>query len=105
MPRVCFELKVRPDRIEEYIERQANVWPEMRDALRNAGWTNYSLFLQNDGTLVGYVEVDDFERALKAMSTQEVNTLWQSEMAEYFVGIKSAPDENLHPLREIFHLD
>ena len=29
MQRVCFQLQVRPDRMEEYVERHAAVWPEM----------------------------------------------------------------------------
>jgi L-rhamnose mutarotase len=40
MERVCFLLKVRPDRIDEYRRRHASVWPEMLDALRSAGWRN-----------------------------------------------------------------
>ena len=44
MERVCFLLQVRPERIEEYKERHRAVWPEMQAALRETGWTNYSLF-------------------------------------------------------------
>ena len=45
MERVCFLLQVRPDRLDEYRARHREVWPEMLDALREAGWRNYSLFL------------------------------------------------------------
>ena len=39
--------------------------PEMLEALSRHGWRNYSLFLRDDGTLFGYVEVDGtFEAAL-----------------------------------------
>ena len=41
MERVCFLLRVDPERLDEYKERHRNVWPEMRDALREAGWGNY----------------------------------------------------------------
>jgi L-rhamnose mutarotase len=47
--RVCFLGRVRPDRLAEYRRRHADVWPEMLDALRAAGWSNYSLFLTDDG--------------------------------------------------------
>ena len=47
--RVCFQLQVRPERIAEYRERHTAVWPEMLRALQNTGWTNYSLFLREDG--------------------------------------------------------
>jgi len=43
MQRVCFLLKVRPERLEEYKVRHRTVWPEMLDALRETGWRNYSL--------------------------------------------------------------
>ena len=47
MERVCFQLHVRPERLDEYRERHRAVWPEMLDALREAGWSNYSLFLRD----------------------------------------------------------
>ena len=47
MPRVCFQLQVKPERIAEYRERHAAVWPEMREALATTGWRNYSLFLSD----------------------------------------------------------
>ncbi|MEO9237548.1 MAG: L-rhamnose mutarotase, partial [Jatrophihabitantaceae bacterium] len=59
MNRHCFLLRVRPDRLAEYRQRHAAVWPEMLLALRDCGWTNYSLFLRPDGLLVGYLEAAD----------------------------------------------
>ncbi len=97
MERVCFVLRVRPDRLEEYRERHRAVWPEMLDALRQAGWANYSLFLRADGLLVGYFETDDYERAQAVMDATDVNARWQAEMAPFF----EAP---LERLEEVFHL-
>jgi L-rhamnose mutarotase len=105
MTRICFELHVKPDKLNEYVERHAAVWPEMRDALREAGWHNYSLFVKDDGTLIGYLETEDFAAAQAAMALTEVNSRWQAEMADFFVALDGAPDENIVPLREIFHLD
>ncbi|MFI6599617.1 L-rhamnose mutarotase [Nonomuraea sp. NPDC050536] len=103
MERVCFLLQVKRERLEEYKERHRAVWPEMLDALRQAGWQNYSLFLKPDGLLVGYLETDDFAKAQQAMAATEVNGRWQAEMAEFFeVG---RPDEGLIRLGEVFHLD
>jgi L-rhamnose mutarotase len=106
MRRICFLLRVRPDRLDEYRSRHACVWPEMRDALRDTGWGNYSLFLADDGLLVGYLETDDFDAARAGMQAREVNSRWQAEMAEFFVALDgSRPDEAMKPLDEIFHLD
>jgi L-rhamnose mutarotase len=98
MNRVGFTLQVRPERMDEYRRRHAEVWPEMLDALRETGWTNYSLFLREDGLLVGYFETEDFERAKAGMEARDVNTRWQADMAQYFA------DGELERLEEVFHL-
>ncbi len=106
MQRVCFLLKVRPERLDEYVERHAAVWPEMLDALSSTGWTNYSLFLREDGLLVGYVETPDLQAALDGMARTDVNARWQAEMAPFFESLDGRrPDEAFLPLREVFHLD
>ena len=105
MPRYCFSLQVRPDRMEEYAERHRAVWPEMLAALEETGWHNYSLFLREDGLLIGYVESDDLDAARAAMAATEVNARWQAEMAPYFTQLEGAPDEGFVLLHEVFHLD
>ncbi|MFI0352779.1 L-rhamnose mutarotase [Actinomadura sp. 9N407] len=105
MKRVCFLLKVRPERLAEYRERHAEVWPDMLSALRDSGWHNYSLFLRDDGLLVGYLETRDFEAAQAAMARTEVNARWQAEMAPFFEDLDGRPDEGMWPLTEVFHLD
>jgi L-rhamnose mutarotase len=106
MERVCFLLKVRAERLDEYKRRHQAVWSDMLQALRDTGWTNYSLFLRDDGLLVGYLESPDFAAALRGMSTQEVNGRWQREMAPFFEDLDGRrPDEGLLRLEEVFHLD
>ena len=106
MARYCFCLQVRPDRMAEYVQRHRDVWPEMLQALDDSGWRNYSLFLRDDGLLIGYVEADDLDAAQGAMSALDVNTAWQAEMADFFTGINGRPpDESFLLLDEVFHLD
>ena len=103
--RYCFELHVRPDRLDEYKERHASVWPDMLQALKASGWHNYSLFLRPDGLLIGYVESDDLAAAQEAMGKTEVNARWQAEMGEFFADLDVAPDEGLVLLEEVFNLE
>src|SRR5580692_1574115 len=103
--RICFLLKVRKEMLEEYERRHAEVWPEMLDALRETGWRNYSIFLKSDGLLVGYVEVENFEKCRSAMKNYEVNARWQAEMSSFFEPMPGGADDNMAPLEEVFHLD
>jgi len=102
----CFLLQVRPDRLEDYAERHRAVWPEMLRALRDSGWSNYSLFLRDDGLLVGYVESEDLEAARAAMAATEVNARWQAEMGEFFTGLDGrGADQSFQLLPRVFHLE
>ncbi len=105
MQRICFVLQVKPERLDEYKERHRTVWPEMLAALRETGWGNYSLFLRDDGLLVGYLETENFERARAGMAQREVNYRWQREMGDFFVQPDGLfPDRAMQPLEEVFHL-
>jgi L-rhamnose mutarotase len=88
VPRACFTLQVRSDRLDEYRERHAAVWPDMLRALRDAGWRDYQLYLREDGLLVGIVETDDsvdgVAAAQAAMDRTEVSARWEADMAPFF---------------------
>jgi L-rhamnose mutarotase len=102
MQRICFTLQVRPDRLAEYRRRHAAVAPDMLSALADSGWRDYSLFLRQDGLLVGYLLADDFEGAQAALARTEASRRWEESMADFFVD--TAAEDKL-PLEEVFHLE
>jgi L-rhamnose mutarotase len=105
MQRVCFQLQVKHDRLEEYVQRHQPIWPEMLRALAATGWHNYSLFFREDGLLIGYFETDSLEKAREGMAATEVNARWQAEMSEFFVDLEGTPDQGFLQLTEVFNLD
>ena len=75
------------------------------DSLRETGWHNYSLFLRDDGMLVGYVETPDSQKALDGMATLDVNVRWQSEMRDFFEDAEGRdPDRQMARLEQVFYL-
>ena len=105
MQRVCFILQVKRDKLKQYKEAHKHVWPEMLAALRKHGWHNYSLFLRDDGLLIGYFETPaTLEDAVIAMSSEPVNSKWQEVMAPFFEGAGEHADEMMSQIEEIFHL-
>ncbi|WP_297081639.1 L-rhamnose mutarotase [uncultured Demequina sp.] len=106
MPRVCFTLQVDTDRLEEYVDAHRAVWPEMLEAIRDAGRRDYSLFLRPDGLLVGVYETDDDEASAAALAADARTATWESTMAPFFVSLDGdRPDQGAPQLPEVFHLE
>jgi len=100
--RMAFVLRVRPDKVDAYLEAHRQVWPEMLDALRRAGIRNYTIF-RSGNQMLGYFESDDLEAAAAYLASQEVSARWQDAMAELLE--ERVPDAGPPPLEEIFRLD
>jgi len=105
MTRVCFELQVRPELLDEYVARHSPVWPEMLAEIAASGRRNYSLFLAQGGGLVGYYETDDDAAAQAYLAASPVAARWEAEMGRFFVGLEGRPDQAATPLAEVFHLE
>ena len=105
MQRVCFQLQVKPDRLPAYIEAHAAVWPEMLAAIADSGRHNYSLFLREDGLLIGYYETESDEASQAALAADPRTAAWEAAMADYFVALGGRPDQSALVLDEIFNLE
>ena len=102
--RVCFELRIRPEMIDDYIARHSPVWPEMLDEIAASGRRNYSLFLADGGRLIGYYETDDDEASQAYLAASPVAATWEQSMQEFFVDLGGRADQAATPLREVFNL-
>ena len=105
MKRLCFLLQVKKGRVDEY-KREHQVWPEMLDAIKSVGIHNYSLFLREDGLLVGYLEADNPQESLSKLGQTDVNRRWQEHTAPFFEGGSGDLEEGEPKwLEHIFHLE
>jgi L-rhamnose mutarotase len=102
--RVCFELQVRPDLLDEYLRRHAPVRTEMLAEIAASGRRNYSLFHAGAGRIVGYYETDDDAASRAYLSGSEVAGRWEAEMAPFFIGLDGRADQAAAPITEVFHL-
>ena len=106
MAKSCFLLRIDAARIPEYLEWHREVWPEMLTALRDSGYRNYSLFLDDSGLLIGYFEADDPAAAIAAMQATDVNARWSAALDDLFVAVDDArPVGRVVPLSLAFDLD
>ena len=80
MAHYAWVLEVRPGYEEEYARRHDEIWPEMLEALREAGISNYSIF-RHGLTLFGYFETEDIGRTQSLLAESETNRRWSEWMA------------------------
>jgi L-rhamnose mutarotase len=106
VPRYCLRGQVRPDQVAEYRRVHTEVWPEMLATLHDAGWRDYSLYVGDDGVLVGFVSTDagDDLDTIQQRVQGPVNDRWQRSVAALFAS-EGAPDQAWQVLPEVFHLD
>ena len=100
--RYSFHLVIREEMMDEYIKRHKNVWPELLNLLKEAGVSNYSIFM--DGIdIFGYWECDDLNRTLSIINNSEINKRWQYFMSDV---IKTPPlSRTGSSIMEVFHLN
>jgi L-rhamnose mutarotase len=104
MQRTCFTFELVQGREQEYERRHQQIWPEMVEALRANGISNYSIFRRGT-TVVAYAECEpDHDTAFGAMGATQVNQRWSDWFAELIAELTDANGQ-LSRLDEVWHLD
>src|SRR5215207_4718869 len=82
MIRKAFRMAVNPSELGEYERRHSPIWPELENVLRAHGAHDYSIFLdETDGSLFGYVEIED-EARWDAIARTDVCRRWWTYMRD-----------------------
>jgi L-rhamnose mutarotase len=98
MQRRAWILRVKEGKEEEYRHAHANVWPELIQASREAGFKNHSCFMAGR-TVVAYIEAEDIDASGALTATSDAKKRWDKAMSELLEEIDSATCE------EVFHFD
>jgi L-rhamnose mutarotase len=64
-----------------------------------------SLFLDDDGLLIGYYETDSVADADAALAASEVAAAWEAHMQDLFAGATGRADQTARVLPEVFNLE
>ena len=104
MERMCFTFEIYEGKEAEYKKRHDEIWPELVTAIKEAGFSNYSLFRR--GTqIVGYFEVEpDAETAFAKLGKHEANARWSKWFEDTIVNLTDNQG-NLMKMVEVWHLD
>lgn len=104
MERMGFRMRIKPGTEDEYLRRHEQIWPEMLEALRQAGFHHYSIY--RDGlTLYGSFESESVRETLALIVADPVNTRWSAMMSDILLAETDSSTGFVPALPEVFHFD
>jgi len=107
MRRFAQVIRVKPEKLDYYLELHRNPWSGVLDTIRQCNIRNYSIFLLDNSMLFAYFEYigTDFEADMQKMSTDPETIRWwkETDPCQESLGIKAG--EWWHTMEEVFHTD
>jgi L-rhamnose mutarotase len=103
MERFCCVLRLRAGCEAEFDQRHREIWPEMIEGMRSAGFANYSLFRRGT-SVVSYSECHpDRATCLSTFSASPVAARWGESM-DALIEDMIDQDGQLYAYDQIWHL-
>jgi L-rhamnose mutarotase len=102
--KVAFKLKLKPGMAAEYKKRHDEIWPELSQAIREAGISDFTIYLDEEtDTLFSVQKLAPGNTAAKLRDT-ELMRKWWAHMAPL---METHPDQSpvRTSLKEVFHLE
>ncbi len=83
MERKAFKMKLKPGCRDEYRKRHDEIWPELKDLLKAAGVSRYSIFLDEEtDTLFAYQITSEAGNGSQDLGSTEIVQKWWAYMAD-----------------------
>lgn len=104
MQRLAFKMYLNQGQKEEYKKRHDQIWPELKKLLKEAGVSEYSIFLDEEThTLFAFQKVTG-DGGSQDLGQTEIVKKWWTFMADI---MKTNPDNSpvSVPLEEVFYLE
>jgi L-rhamnose mutarotase len=104
MNRLAFKMKLNAGQKEMYIKRHSEIWAELVTLLKEAGVSEYSIFLDEEtDTLFGFQKVSG-EGGSQDLGQNPIVQRWWAYMADL---MEVNPDNSpvSIPLEEVFYMD
>ncbi|MGT2784254.1 L-rhamnose mutarotase [Streptococcus merionis] len=99
----AFRMVVYPEQHKEYEKRHKELWPELRQMLKNHGVKKYFIFLDKETShLFAYAEIES-EELWEKISSTEINQKWWRYM-ESIMETNSDSSPTSVDLRQVFEL-
>jgi L-rhamnose mutarotase len=103
MLRVAFKMKLKPGFKDEYKKRHAAIWPELSGLLKEAGVSDYSIFLDEETHNLFGVQKLEGDASSQDLGGTEIVKKWWAHMSDI---METNPDNSPVTvlLEEVFHM-
>jgi L-rhamnose mutarotase len=81
MIRHAFKMRLKPGNLAEYKKRHDQIWPELARALRDAGVSDYSIFLDEETLTLFAVQKQSDNAAIAELRHNPIVRKWWDHMA------------------------
>ena len=103
LKRHAFTMKLKPGTLAEYRRRHDEIWPELAAALKAAGISDYSIFVDEETlTLFAVQNLGDGNTAAELPSLAIVQRWWKYMAPLMEVNPDQSP--RVKPLAEVFYI-
>jgi L-rhamnose mutarotase len=104
MGKIAFVMKLKPGNEAEYEKRHDEIWPELLETLKQAGVSDYSIFLEKSSCKLFAVLQRSEDHSMEQLPLDLVVKKWWAFMADIME--TSADNKPLEePLVKVFHLE
>ena len=104
MHRLAFKMHLNDGQKEIYIQRHNDLWPELKQVLKDAGVSDYSIFLDEETNVLFAVQKVTDEGGSQDLNNDAVVRKWWDYMADVMkVNEDNSPVST--PLEEVFYLE
>jgi len=103
MERVAFKMKLHKGFEKEYKKRHDEIWPELKNLLKDTGISDYSIFLdETTNDLFGVMKADN-AKALDSLPAKAIMQKWWAYMKDIMESNEDNSPVSIL-LKEVFHL-
>ncbi|MCE5255426.1 MAG: L-rhamnose mutarotase [Spirochaetaceae bacterium] len=104
MKRNAFVMQLKPGHEAEYKRRHDQIWPELKDELRKAGVSDYSIYLDPKTLRLFAFQYLADDATDSQLASKAIVRKWWNSMVDL---MDTNPDNSpaCDPLTEMFHMD
>ncbi|UTF60420.1 L-rhamnose mutarotase [Gilvimarinus sp. DA14] len=104
MEKIAFVMQLKPGFEQEYQKRHEEIWPELEKELRDAGVSDYSIFLHPETLqLFGVLKRED-NHTMDDLPQTQIMQKWWRHMAD-IMDTHADNSPVTTPLNKVFHLE